>query len=221
MSRKPFASEFLQYLATHENGKDDPDRLPSLGQLSLEIGISVSKLREQMEAARQWGLVEARPRVGIRRKPYNFFVTPSLLYALALDPAYFQAFSELRTKIEAGFWREAVQCLTPGDHAELQRCVALAWEKLDGQPIRIPHAEHRQLHMTIFSRLENPFVQGLLEAYWEAYEAVELDSYNDYQYLREVWSYHQQMVAAICQGNVEASYQLFIEHTGLLSHRPQ
>nr|HNB53332.1 FCD domain-containing protein [Anaerolineales bacterium] len=136
------------------------------------------------------------------------------------SPANFRAFSELRNRIEAGFWCEAVAALTPEDHAELQNCIALAWEKLNGTPIRIPHPEHRKLHLTIFSRLDNPFVRGLLEAYWEAYEAVELDSYADYAYLREVWGYHQSMVEAIVLGDVEASKQAFIEHTGLLRHRP-
>lgn len=220
MSRKPLPSEFLQYLAAHENGAADPDRLPALDELSNEIGISVPKLREQMEAARQLGLVEARPRTGIRRKPYTFSATPSLLYAVALDPANFRAFSELRNRIEAAFWCEAVAALTPEDHAELENCITLAWEKLNGTPVRIPHPEHRKLHLTIFSRLDNPFVRGLLEAYWEAYEAVELDSYADYAYLREVWGYHQSMVEAIVQGNIEASKQAFIEHTGLLRHRP-
>ncbi len=220
MSHKPLASEFLQYLAAHENGNADPDRLPSLGELSEEIGISVPKLREQMEAARHMGLVEARPRTGIRRKPYTFSVTSSLLYAVALDPANFRAFSELRNHLEAAFWHEAVQALTPEDHAELQNCMALAWEKLNGSPIRIPHPEHRKLHLTIFSRLGNPFVRGLLEAYWEAYEAVELDSYADYAYLREVWDYHQRMVEAIICGDLEASRTAFIQHTGLLRHRP-
>jgi len=220
MSRKPLPSEFLQYLATHQNGKDGPDRLPSLGELSAEIGISVPKLREQMEAARHLGLVEARPRTGIRRKPYNFSVTPSLLYAIALNPDYFHAFSELRNHLEAAFWSEAVQSLTQEDHAELQTCVALAWEKLNGTPIRIPHDEHRTLHLTIFSRLDNPFVRGLLKAYWDAYEAVELDSYAAYAYLQEVWGYHQRIVEAIVQGDIEASRQAFIQHTSLLRHRP-
>ena len=220
MSRKPLPSEFLQYLATYENGHEDPDRLPSLGELSAKIGISVPKLREQMEAARHLGLVEARPRTGIRRKPYTFSVTPSLLYAVALNPDYFCAFSELRNQLEAVFWEEAIKALTSKDHAQLQNCVALAWEKLNGTPIRIPHAEHRTLHLTIFSRIENPFVRGLLEAYWEAYEAVELDSYADYAYLREVWGYHQRIVEAIVHGDIEASRQAFIEHTSLLRHRP-
>ncbi len=223
MTHKPLPSEFLRYLAAHENGqaqRADPERLPSLGELSAEIGISVPKLREQMEAARHMGLVEARPRTGIRRKPYTFAVTPSLLYAVALDPANFRAFSELRNHLEAAFWTEAVQSLTPEDHAELQNIITLAWEKLNGSPIRIPHPEHRKLHLTIFSRLENLFVRGLLEAYWEGYEAVELNSYADYAYLQEVWGYHQRMVEAIIQGDIEASRQAFIEHTGLLRHRP-
>ncbi|MCB9134166.1 MAG: FadR family transcriptional regulator [Anaerolineales bacterium] len=220
MSRKPLPSDFLQYLATRQNDNADPDRLPALEELSAEIGISVPKLREQMEAARQLGLVEAKPRTGIRRKPYTFSVTPSLLYAVALDPTNFQAFSELRNQLEAAFWCEAVAALTPEDHTELQNCITLAWEKLNGTPVRIPHPEHRALHLTIFSRLGNPFVRGLLEAYWEGYEAAELDSYADYTYLQEVWGHHQQMVEAIIQGELEASKQIFVAHTTLLRHRP-
>nr|MBI2904473.1 FCD domain-containing protein [Chloroflexota bacterium] len=68
-------------------------------------------------------------------------------------------------------------------------------------------------------RLNNPFVQGLLEAYWEAYEAVELNLYSDYQYLREVWDYHQRMVDSILSGQVEQGRALLIEHANLLRHR--
>ena len=70
------------------------------------------------------------------------------------------------------------------------------------QGLRHPHAEHRALHLTIFRRLNNPFVRGLLEAYWEAYEAVGLSLYSDFHYLREVWTYHDQIVAAITAGDV-------------------
>ncbi|MBC8509431.1 MAG: hypothetical protein H8D34_31660, partial [Chloroflexi bacterium] len=39
-------------------------------------------------------------------------------------------------------------------------------------------------------------------------------------YLKEVWNYHQQMVDAICEGDLEAGYQALVEHTDLLYHRP-
>jgi DNA-binding GntR family transcriptional regulator len=95
-----------------------------------------------------------------------------------------------------------------------------AWEKLRGTPTRVPHEEHRALHLKIYSRLENPFVTGLLEAYWDAYEAVGLNVFaGGFEYLQEVWQYHQQMVESICDGNFEAGYQALIAHTDLLYHR--
>jgi DNA-binding FadR family transcriptional regulator len=96
-----------------------------------------------------------------------------------------------------------------------------AWEKLRGTPIQIPHEEHRQLHLLIYSRLEHPFVTGLLEAFWEAYETVGLSRYADYLYLQQVWNYHQQIVDAICSGNAEAGHKALIEHKDLLTHRQE
>jgi DNA-binding FadR family transcriptional regulator len=67
--------------------------------------------------------------------------------------------------------------------------------------------------------LDNPFVSGILEAYWEAYEAVGLNLYAGYRYLEEVWTYHQQMVDGICNGDLDAGYQALVEHTDLIRHR--
>ena len=70
----PEISEFLRYLASHEEAEGS---LPSLNDLSRELGISLAGLREQLEVARALGLVEVKPRTGIRRKPYSF--TPAVL----------------------------------------------------------------------------------------------------------------------------------------------
>lgn len=223
------SSEFLQYLASHQG--DAPDgsdpreghRLPSLNEMSKELGVSVALLREQLEVAKAIGLVEVRPRTGIRRLPYTFLpaVRQSLSYAVTVDGAYFMAYSDLRNHVEMAYWNEATQRLTDADHQHLCQLMARAWAKLDGQPIQIPHEEHRQLHMSIYCRLGNPFVQGLLEAYWEAYERVGLNLYADYNYLRQVWTYHQQMVDAICSGNLDQGYAALAQHKDLLFHRPR
>ena len=219
------SSEFLRYLASSRNGDvrgNGSHQLPSLSELSKELGVSVATLREQLEVAKALGLVEVRPRTGIRRLPYTFLpaVRQSLAYAIQLDRTYFESYSELRNKIEASFWDPAVRQLTPEDHQTLQNLMAQAWEKLRGNPIQIPHAEHRQLHLGIFARLGNPFVQGILEAYWEAYEAVGLNVFADYTYLQQVWGFHQKMVDAITSGDYEAGYQALVEHKDLLYHRP-
>lgn len=211
----PEISEFLRYLASHEEAEG---ALPSLNDLSRELGISLAGLREQLEVARALGLVEVKPRTGIRRKPYSF--TPAVLnsldYAIALNKDHFIAFADLRQHIETAYWHEAVKLLTSEDHEKLKALVKRAWEKLRGTPIEIPHSEHRELHLTIYRRLNNPFVAGLLQSYWNAYETVGLNFFTDYNYLTEVWNYHQQMVDAICTNDVEAGYKALSEHTDLI-----
>lgn len=212
-------SDFLRYL--FEQDFQPGDRLPSLADLSDEIGVSVGKLREQLEVARAMGLVEASPRRGITRTEYDFLpaVRLSLLCALADDSASFAAFSALRVHLETAYWDEAVVVLTLDDKAHLRELVAAAQTKLNQPRIQIPFVEHRELHLTIYRRLANPFVFGLLEAYWDAYEAVELNTYADYAYLQEVWAYHARIVNAICDGEFALGKQLLIEHMGLLTQR--
>ncbi len=220
------SSDFLNYLvsspAQNGSGEIESPSIPSLTELSKELGVGVASLREQLEVAEALGLVEVRPHTGIRRLPYSFFpaVNQSLSYALHLNGAYFTAFAELRNQIEAAFWYQAVRCLTVEDHQDLQNLIVQAMEKLGGSPVQIPHLEHRRLHLTIYSRLGNPFVQGLLEAYWEAYEEVGLNVYTDIKFLQEVWEYHRAMVEAICCGDYAAGYQTLLEHNDMLYQRP-
>jgi DNA-binding FadR family transcriptional regulator len=219
------SSDFLKYLASFSEDNQDElgnVRLPSLSELSKELGISVASLREQVEVAKAIGLVEVRPRTGIRRLPYSFLpaVLQSLSYAIAVDETNFLYFSDLRNHVEASYWDEAVRILSTQDFETLNQLMESAWNKLNGNPIQIPHTEHRQLHLSIFAKLENPFVLGLLEAYWEAYEAVGLNLYADYNYLCNVWNYHQNMVDAICLGDYEFGYKSLVEHKDLLQHHP-
>jgi DNA-binding FadR family transcriptional regulator len=215
----PEISEFLRYLASHEEAEGN---LPSLNELSRELGISVAGLREQLEVARALGLVEVRPRTGTRRLEYSFApaVKQSLAYALALNESYFEKYSELRNHIEAAYWDEAVKLLTEPDKNELQSIITRALDKLSGNPIQVPHEEHRKLHLLIYKRLNNPFVTGILEAYWDAYEAVGLNLYaGSMDYLQEVWGYHKTMVQSICNGNYSAGHKALVTHIDLLAHR--
>src|SRR6266498_792732 len=216
----PDISEFMRYLATH----DEAERgLPPLKDLSEQLGLSLATLREQLEVARALGLVEVRQKLGTKRRDYSF--TPAvrqiLRFALALDDDHFRKYSELRNHVEAAFWYEAVEKLTSEDKQELQLLVQRSVEKLDRTPIQVPHEEHRKFHLLIYSRIENPFVTGILEAYWDAYETVGLNVFaGGYEYLQEVWRYHESMVEAICSGDYKAGHEALIAHTDLLYQRP-
>ena len=209
-------SDLLRYLVVK---KVKPgDRLPPLPDLSQEIGISTGKLREQLEVARTFGFVSVQPRLGTRREEFDFYpaVHTSLLFGLTAGEATFDQFSQFRQNIESSMWSEAVNRLLPQDKEQLETLVSEAWRKLRGSPIHIPNGEHRQLHLTIFSRLDNPFVQALLTAYWDAYELSELTRFAEYQYWIDVWNYHERIVEAIKQNRINEGQRLLVEHFQLL-----
>jgi len=213
------ATDLLDYIA--QQAREPGTRVPPISELSEMLGISPSKLREQLEVARALEFVEVRPKTGIRTREISYLppLRLGLLSVLAQDPSRFEEIRALRTTLEAAYWIEAVGLLEPSDLDRLERLVAQAWEKLRGTPIQIPHAEHKALHLTVFSRLPNLLVRALLEGYWEAYEAVGLSLYADYAYLHEVWTYHETMVGAIRAGDPEAGLRALVRHTGLLRAR--
>ena len=209
-------SEFIDYLL--KTTDSNTETLPALKDLSKQIGISISTLREQLEAAKVLGLVDVKPRRGIRPLPYSFTpaVDASLCYAIQQDQAYFEDFVNLRRHLEYAYFPQAMDLLQESDHHDLRQLVKRAWEKLQGKPIRIPHQEHRQLHLTFFKRLNNVFVFGLLEAYWDAYEAVGLNVYTDLDYLEQVWTYHEELVEMAIQKNKTRGSEILREHFELM-----
>lgn len=209
-------SQFLNYLI--DTRVSPGERVPTLQEISGELGISVGKLREQIAVARSMGLISMKPRVGIQREPLDFSkaILPSVLFSLGSGETTFIQFSQLRRAVEAGFWLEAVSLLTESDKKQLREIIAQAWGKLHGDPIHVPNNEHRQFHLHIFNKLDNPFVQGLLAAYWDAYEASELTRFASYEYWLDVWSHHEKIIDAIDEADFEYGRQLLTEHFNLL-----
>ncbi len=213
-------SALLRYII--ERRIEPGERLPTIHALSAELGVSVSKVREELEVARTLGLVQIKPRTGSIVQPFDFTpaATLGVLYAIGLDPAYFHAFADLRKKLELSYWMEAVACLTPDDLAALRDLLARADEKLNQLPIEVPVVEHARLHLTFFRHLDNVFVQGLLSAYWAAYMAFGVALHAPLAYHREVWAYHEQMVDYVARGDYEGGRRALQEHMTLLKHAP-
>lgn len=211
---------FLAYLAEHD--LPPGSHLPTLAEISQELGVSIGKLREEVSLARALQLVSLRPRVGMQREPFDFqaVVLPAILFSLSTGETHFQQLSQMRRALEISLWDEAVYCLQAEDISHLRALVEQAQAKLHEPRIQIPHDEHRALHMTIFSRLQNPFVAGLLEAYWAAYAASEITRYMSYQYWIEVWEHHDAIVSAIEAGDATRGRRLLLEHFNLLPTTP-
>lgn len=213
-------SDFLKYLIADHIAPGE--RVPTLSEMSSELGLSIGKLREQLEVARALGFVSVRTRKGIKREPFDFkpAILISLLFSLGTGETHFNQFSAVRQAVEQSMWHEATTLLTPQDKQELFEIVEQAWQKLRSHPVHVPNDEHRQFHLKIFSRLENPFVQGLLEAYWDAYEAIELTRFVNYQYWIDVWTFHERIAEALASDDFDQGLILLTEHFCFLPTEP-
>ena len=215
-------SDFLNFIV--HKGYQPGDLLPSIQELTngAHLDMSANKVREQLEVARAMGWVEVRSKRGTLVKEYAFTpaVRLSALYALACGER-FESFASLRNHVESAYWKEACALLRDDDLDIMQNCIDEANQKLDSPPIHIPNPEHRRFHMTVFRHLDNTFVLGILEAYWDLYEEVGINRYMDYSYLRQVWDYHSRILEHIRAGEFDNARQTFEEHTRLLRHEPQ
>lgn len=214
----------FQYLVA-EGPKEGQEaiKLPPLGDLAKKLGVSRGKLREDLITAQAYGLIEMRPGDGTYIQPFDFYaaIRPAVLYSIACDKHNFDRFYRVRAQLELAFWDQAIVQLDQSDIDALKQIVSRAEQKLSDRPIEIPHREHRELHLRIFSRLDNPFVTGLLQAYWDAYEAVELHRYFDLSYYEEMWSSHHNLVEAIDRRDYEGSRAILAEHFRILEYRLQ
>ncbi|QPC80564.1 FadR family transcriptional regulator [Phototrophicus methaneseepsis] len=222
MRQIDLGSEFLNYILA--SGFEPGDTLPTIKDLSSaeHLGISTSKVREQLEVARALGIVEVKSRTGMQLKTFNFAppVRLAALYAMGQNPDSFEPFNDLRIGIEQSFWHQACYSMTDRSKAIMRDAIVQAQYKLNSHPIRIPFEEHRRFHLAMYTDLDNAFVLGLLEAYWDAYDAVAANHYAEYRYLQEVWRFHQQILDAICTGDFDQAQQHFIDHTRLRRYQP-
>jgi len=220
MSAEPFTlSEFLLYLAAIPPEGDQ--RIPPLNVLSKELGLSVATLREQLEEARSMGLVEVKPRAGIRKLPFDFAaaIRPGLLYAVHSKSIFYHQFSNLRKHLEAAYFIEAAQLLTLSDVNQLTDLVSEAQKKINSFPTQNLVTEHRQFHLLIYRRLENEYLLGVLRAFWDIYHISGMEIYPEIHYLERVWYYHASIVDQIRAKNFSQGLAILMEHMDMLSQR--
>lgn len=212
-------SKLLEYIIRRK--KEGRDDLPPIQELSENLGMSVPTLREQIEALKMLGLLDARPRHGVHIKPVDFSagLKQNAIIAASMDMKYFFQLSDFRDRLEQAWFINAAEQLSREDIEKLEQYVINAKEKLQGNPIQIPHPEHKELHLSIYKRLDNLFVIGILNTYWALYEAVGMNLYTDLQYQNEVWQYHEKIVDAIKAKDYNQGQLLLSEHMKLIYKR--
>ena len=212
-------SELLKYLASLPESENY--RIPPLSELSQKLGISVASLREQLEVARLLGIVEIKPKAGIKKTKYELkpALIASLTYGVEVNSRIFWQVSDMRKHLETAYFIEAVQLLSTADKEVLAALVKKAQQKLRSIPSQLPNLEHREFHLVMYRRLNNHLVYDVLETYWDLYRLMGMDVYTDINYVDRVWQFHGRIVEQIKNGNYSQGMQILLEHMDLISQR--
>ena len=174
-----------------------------------------------MEVPKALGIISSSPHKGNYFSKYSFTpaVVTSLSYAINTNQDNFWQYAQIRRVIEESFFVDAAKLLSDSDVTELNQIVMSASEKMNMDPIQIPHIEHRQFHLKIYSQINNIFIKGILEGYWHVYEEFGLNIYSNLEYLHKVWDFHKRVVMAIQERDYSKAQFWLIAHMGLISQR--
>jgi len=208
-------SPVLKFIADATR-QDEP--IPSISELSSQLGLSTASVREQLEVPKELGFVEVRTRTGIQKHEFCLTrpLTLSMTYGLRVDPGLFQEYASVRRQLEIAYWYEACALLGKSQIEELQTLEERANWKINQSPVVIPTAEHRNFHLAIYRPLNNRVLNSVLETYWDLYEASRIQYYRNHEYLESVWSYHRQMLDAIASKAYEKGYEALVTHFDLI-----
>jgi DNA-binding FadR family transcriptional regulator len=201
----------LSYLASNaREGKS----IPSIAQLSEDLGLSTSAVREQLEVARQLELVEVKTKTGIQTS--SFSAAPAIClayrYGLEMQPDLIWDLVSIRQHLELAYWQEAVVHLTKKDIDYLNEIVDTAFKKINSLPVIIPIEEHKEFHLAIYRPLNNSFLNSILESYWSISLESGIHLLSDKTYLENVWAYHHKIHQAIASKEYDLGYQALITH---------
>lgn len=212
---KPAKLALLSYLAKIvKEGKS----IPSIAQLGKELGLSNAAVREQLEVARQLELVEVKTKTGIQVSPFS--INPAIClaskYGIEINPELLWDLLSVRQHLELAYWQEAVVKLSNEDVEYLGSLVESAMTKIGKRPLVAPIQEHREFHLSIYRPLNNTYLNGILEAYWDLFHESEVRLYNDHTSLINVWNHHQKIYQAIVAKQYEVGYQALRTHFELV-----
>jgi DNA-binding FadR family transcriptional regulator len=160
------ALEIRDYIGRH--GLKGGEALPPEAALAQQIGISRPSLREGMKALESVGVLQARHGEGVFVSGFSFdAIVENLPYSMLADDLQLLHLLEVRTALEVGMVPRIVGLIPSEDVGRLRQ---LAQRMLQRAQAGESFAEEdRAFHATLFACLGNPFLDRLVDLFWQVF----------------------------------------------------
>ena len=186
-------------------------KLPSESELSNDLGVSRTAIREGLKSLEAVGMINAHHGKGrFVGKFDSGAIADSLAISLTIDRPSLQDILEIRKALETGFLSQAASLLQEVDFAALERLVRRMNLKVKESTTFLQ--EDMEFHRVLFSRLNNRVLLNILEMFWKLFGQVEEGTEHTLDQLTEAVDQHRVIVAALRKGNVSRAKDLLEVH---------
>lgn len=194
------------------------DLLPSEGQLAKDMGMSRLSLREGVKTLEAVGILEARQGEGLYVKAFTFdSIFENLPYSFATDGKSLRDLLQVRTALEEGLIGMMAAKATP---AQLEHLEHLAGQMLTkARAGKTFEDEDRQFHLTLYGPLENPFLNRLVELFWEVFRRLHGSAGVSHWNLEQTAQDHQDIIAALRAGDTQRTTEAMRSHFRQINER--
>lgn len=175
------------------------DLLPSEGQLAKDMGMSRLSLREGVKTLEAVGILEARQGEGLYVKEFTFdSIFENLPYSFAADGKSLRDLLQVRTALEEGLIGMVAAKTTP---VQLECLDSLAQRMLaKAKAGETFEEEDREFHLALYRALENPFLNRLVELFWEVFRRLHGSAGITLWNLEQTAQEHLNIIAALKTG---------------------
>lgn len=186
------------------------DVLPSEQELCKQYGVSRNLLREALKGLSAMGVIKGCPGKGNVIQPFSIAdLMSNVLFFSSWDNANTLAqLLDVRKKLELAYMREAYQTLEPGD---IRRLRVLFESMKDHWKKNIYfHADDREFHMALFSRIDNAVLRAVFSCTWDLDENFQVA--KKMQHMGPTVAKHENILLALEARNQEAFEAAMLMH---------
>jgi DNA-binding FadR family transcriptional regulator len=187
------------------------NKLPSESELSSELGVSRTAIREGLKSLEAVGVINAQQGKGRFVSKFDSgAIADNLAFSLILDRPSLQEVLEIRKALETKFLSQAAVLLVDDDFEALGQLVRRMSRKVK-EPTTFLQ-EDMEFHRILFRKLNNRVLLNILEIFWKLFGQVEEGTEHTVEQLTEAVNQHKAIVAALRKGNVSRVERLLEEH---------
>lgn len=211
---QPTPKELLMHLIL-ERGYRPGDPLPTEAELSAELNLGRSSVREGMRALESLGIVRARQGVGstLEETSLDGFTDGILFWSRMRrrdGSGSLRAITEVREALETGLIRAAVAAATEESIATMRECVDRMRAAAAGGEYA-PDAD-TAFHRALYAPLDNWILDSLIVAFWKVHALAADTEDGPLGTPAEIADIHVGIVEAIETQDVDAARAAMLRH---------